>query len=408
MIVDTKVKTTLEKINKCVFPIEYECNLEKNKYALFNGDSFASGNLGLVLFHYYYHKVTKDDRSEERALEILQNIVDRVDTDSSSLSNYTLSYGLSGLGIVLDHLSTQGFISYENEESIEMDQLIYEWAHEMIHEEDSEFLHGAMGAISYLSKNQDKEFNQKYIKVLLEALSAKAIHTESGSIYFDLFNKMVPEYPKDTINLSLSHGLCGIILVLLELLKRGADEPSVKPLIQKALQFLEEHITPVDFSNKIYCYSDIVIFSTYKEKRNTRLAWCYGDINMALVFLTAGKLFNDAHYTEIGNKIGITTLSRKDFDQTFIKDSQFCHGAAGMTQVYYRFHKLTGNPKYLEGRDYWLQKTIDMVELEIDSNYYDTKGNTGELLEGLTGVGLVLLSAIAEEELTWDNLLILS
>ncbi|QNK61474.1 lanthionine synthetase C family protein [Pedobacter sp. PAMC26386] len=408
MSVDTRIKTTLDKINKCIFPIEFECSLKKNKYAIFNGDSFAAGNLGLVLFHYYYHKVIKDEKSEERALELLQNIIDRVDNNLSSLSSYTLSYGLSGLGIMLDHLSVQGFIDYEIEESLEMDKLIYEWALEMINKEDSEFLHGALGAVSYLSKNQDKEFSQKYIDDLLGELSAKAIYTESGSIYFDLFNIMIPEYPKGTINLSLSHGLCGIVLVLIELLKRGATENPAKILIHKALQFLEENISPVDFSKKIYCYSDIVIFSDHKEKRNTRLAWCYGDINLALVFLTAGKFFSHAHYTDIGNKIGLTTLSRKDFDQTYIKDSQFCHGTAGITQAYYRFYKLTGKSEYLEGRDYWLQKTIDRVELEIDTNYYDNKGNTGELLEGLTGVGLVLLSAIAQEELEWDNLLILS
>lgn len=405
-----KIETILTKLNQLLLPLEFNCDLNKDRYALLSGDSLFSGNLGLVIYHYYYSKVTGNNQSKERATELLQNIIERVDEEKTSLGNYTLSYGIAGLGYVLNHLVNEDFIEYSGQEIEKINELIYEWALEMIENDDSEFMHGAFGAILYLSKNRVTPKIEFYLSNLIEKLTKQANHTNDG-IYFDFFNKLVPEYPKGTINLSLSHGLCGILLILIDLLKKKLIKSETKTLVIDGIKFLESNLSPVDFSQKIYCFSDSVIFEDRLEKRNTRLAWCYGDLNPALVFLKAGELFKNERYTEIGNEIALTTLNRKDYEQTFIKDSQFCHGTSGLVQVYHRIYQMTGNDSYLKGRDFWIEKTLDYLENEIDSNYYNKDNKTGELLEGLAGVGLVLLSTLSidnQEDLLWDELFLLS
>lgn len=406
-----KLITLLNRINGIIFPLEHETDFDRDKYALLTGDSLFSGNLGLVVYHYNYYNIFKETSSKDKMLKLLQSILDRVEEGNSTLSNYTLSYGLSGLGMVLKQLIIDGFIDPKDVDVGNLDELIYEWALERIQNNDSEYMHGAFGAIHYLAENSKTNILSENLEKLIDELTNKAIHDQDGGIYFDLFNQFIPEYPKGSINLSLSHGLSGILLILLNLIDNGLISEKHKDLAREIAKYLEAKIKEVDFSKKIYCHADSVVSDEITERRNTRLAWCYGDLNQVLVLLRAGQTLKDKNFISLSNKVGLTTTKRKKFEQTYISESQFCHGTAGLVQIYNYLYEQTALDEYLTTKNYWLNQTIESLEVELDTDYYLQKNRNGEMLEGLLGVALVLMSEIGRsvgQKLSWGKIFLLN
>jgi len=407
-----KIISLLGRINEIISPIEHETDLDRDRYALLKGDSLFSGNLGLVIYHMNYYTIFNDSSSKDRSLNLLQDILYRVEEGTSTLSNYTLSYGLSGLGIVINQLISEQFIDDGDIDLGNLDELIYEWIIDRIKNNDSEFMHGAFGAIRYLSTNsKNTTISTLKFEELVKLLMSKSITSDHEGVYFDLFNKFIPEYPKNTINLSLSHGLSGILVILLDLIDKGLIGEAYKNLAYDIAKYLNGKIEDVNFEKKIYCHADSVVSPDIKGRRNTRLAWCYGDLNQVLAFLRMGQTFQDQYYLSLSHKIGLTTTYRKDFEQTYISDSQFCHGTSGMVEIYRYLYEQTSISEYLDAKNYWLNKTVEYIETELDSGYYTEKKRTAELLEGLIGVALVLLSEVGksqDQKLSWNNIFLLN
>lgn len=68
-----------------------------------------------------------------------------------------------------------------------------------------------------------------------------------------------------------------------------------------------------------------------------------------------------------------------------------------------------------EAAEYWIEKTLEMARFEDGAAGYKTwHGNDNGfekeygLLEGISGIGLVLLSYISDTEPVWDECLLLS
>lgn len=403
----SEIDIILKTIHENFLNFEFECDVNKDKYSLFNGDSIFSGNLGLVLFYYNHFKVTNERKSKDRAIFLIENIIQRVIDGKSSLNNCNFSYGLAGLMKMMEHLKSEEFISYDEQDFTEIYSLSKEWIIERILNDDTEFISGAFGTINSFLNNIIKE--PEFLNEIITLLENKVITAKRGK-YLYILNPIVPDYP-GCINLSLSHGLCGVILILLEFLKKGVENYRILNIVEDFIDYLLDNITKVDFPNKIYCYSDIVIYPDNREKRNSRLAWCYGDINIAIVLLKAGEILKNEKYTRIAEEIAITTTQRKSYEQTYIKDSQFCHGSSGLSHIYFHFYKKTKNEQFLLSRHYWLDKTIEYLKIESRENSIDNLKNRAELLEGNIGTSLVLLSHLAfieKKDLSWDEIFLLS
>ncbi|HFK5553656.1 TPA: lanthionine synthetase LanC family protein [Elizabethkingia anophelis] len=406
-----RVVELLERINEIIFPIEHVTDLDKNKYALLSGDSLFSGNLGLVLYHFYYYKVFANTAAREQMFKLLQNILDRVEEGKSTLINYTLSYGFSGLGMVLELIKRDGLINPDDVEIENINELIFEWALDRIQNDDSEYMHGAFGAILYLAENPNSGLTTEDFDALIEALAQKAIFDDSGGIYFDMFSQFIPDYPKGSINLSLSHGLSGILIILADLIKKKLIGDKHRNLVYKIAKYLSVRIEDVDFAKNIFCHSESVFSIENRGRTNTRLAWCYGDLNQVLALLRAGQILEDENFTSLSKKIGLTTTKRKTYKQTYISESQFCHGTSGLVYVYGYLYVQTSIAEYKTAKNYWLDQTVELLQKELDTDYYTQVNRNSELLEGLLGVALVLLSEVGNEqgqELEWNRIFLLN
>lgn len=402
MILENRTIKLLEKSNNLISSYYFE-NAEP--YSLYSGDSLISGNGGLVLYHFYYGRILGKNQSTLLANNLLENIFNRVLAYESSLNNYSFSYGLSGFKFLLDHLVQNDFIDYEDENAEEIDQDIFDWINEKIDKEDREYLHGAMGALHYIISKKDPLKYWRQIDNTISKLIDVASMSDSKA-YIEVFSEIAPEYPKGSINLSLSHGLTGILLVLLQLNAVGYKNDNLTALIVRCFNYLKEKMYDVNFSERKFChFTAVETPDRLGKRRNSRLAWCYGDLNVAIAFFKGWKILGTQEYYDIAERIALTTLKRRELENTYIADSTFCHGASGVAMCYKTIYDFTGNENFLDGANYWTSRAIDFLDNELSNNFYQSR-KIGKLIDGLPGTVLSILT-LSSQKSGWEKVFLL-
>jgi len=153
----------------------------------------------------------------------------------------------------------------------------------------------------------------------------------------------------------------------------------------------------------------------YNYPRN-RMAWCYGDLSIGYVLKLIADHEGNSKLKEISNVVLTSTLQRKHLKSEGVMDACFCHGTSGIAHIYNRLYNLTEDERYNAVHKYWIEKTLENMvnhdgiagyKLYVHENYGGSQNSLG-ILEGVTGVGLVLLSSISEFEPMWDECLLLS
>ena len=82
-------------------------------------------------------------------------------------------------------------------------------------------------------------------------------------------------------------------------------------------------------------------------------------------------------------------------------ENGFCHGTLGLVHLFNQLYRKIGDDQLVEARDYWLSVTFGKNKKNIVANEYDAeKGvwmESGTLLNGYCGMGLVLLNLMDEQ-----------
>jgi lantibiotic modifying enzyme len=99
-----------------------------------------------------------------------------------------------------------------------------------------------------------------------------------------------------------------------------------------------------------------------------------------------------------------------------VRDAGICHGTAGIAHIFNRLYRTTKQYRFQEAANYWCLETLKMSKFEDGFAGYKT-WHTEEyggwqpcnnLLEGIAGIGLSLLSFVMPEDPAWDECLLLS
>jgi lantibiotic modifying enzyme len=363
-------------------------------------DSLFGGNLGLVLLYYEWHRLSGKKEYYEAAGKLLTAIIDRLNNDGPGLAGPSLSRGGAGLAFVIMLLDNSGLITGKEEDTLAvLDKYLFEAASYQLDHDFTDCLHGAFGIMHYFTRHRPGSTGNKYLNRLVRKACGIAVKEPSG---YWFRNYMVREKKMDDINFSLSHGLSGMLLVMLA----AYEHTKYKSVVKKGIQFIRKHQLYVDTLNGEYSFYPFSVKENGTEIENRpRMAWCYGDLNQVLLFYRAGKLFGDAQLLKLADIIGLYSLMRKDEASTMITDSHFCHGAAGLAQFYRCLYNESQNEKYREGYQYWIGKTIEFLHKDIAKGNFQSKEHS--LLEGPVGVSLVLLTYLSAKEPEWSRVLFL-
>jgi hypothetical protein len=159
---------------------------------------------------------------------------------------------------------------------------------------------------------------------------------------------------------------------------------------------------PVDFAEQHYAVFPYQVHrATGVASFSAELSWRRGDLGQAVLLYEAQDLLQDAELANIAELVGLNTLLRTTIPATQVTSSLLGQGAAGVAYLYHKLFYASGQrPAYRQGYQFWLAQTQHWLGEELAAGFYEHR--QGDLLDGLAGVGLVLLSALSGAQLRWD------
>lgn len=214
------------------------------------------------------------------------------------------------------------------------------------------------------------------------------------------------QYPDGYYNLGMAHGMPGIIAILSSAVASGVEESRARSLLEKAVTWLLEQRMP----NAVPCvFPGAIVPST--DPMPSRLAWCYGDLGIALALLMAGRNVRVPEWGDIAITISSSCASY-ELEGSSVVDGSLCHGAFGLMHIFNRLWQATGEERFAKAARYWFgdgyRRVVAHEALEGLKNqrYPDWVIGSG-LIMGVSGVGLALLAAVTETEPAWDRVMLM-
>ncbi|PWV51817.1 lanthionine synthetase LanC family protein [Chitinophaga sp. S165] len=362
------------------------------------------GRLGLLVYYFYSYKFSPDQEFLDGMERMLAIIFDEINDGSEQfLRNASYADGLSGLGIVLTELINEGILDETYLMQLDdLDDVMYENCITFINHENFDFFHGAFGIIRYFEVRGKKD----HLTRIIQLLSTKAYNKGTEA---DIFNNSVHDEYVTGCNFGIAHGIPGFLLILLNLYEQDIEKEYCKKLLEDGLDYL------ISFRNQANGISPLVNFpyNIYKETAgmrkvhvNTRLAYCNSDLGITFLLLRAAKTLDNNRYEDIALEIGNCCTQRTNFDLTGVEDYHFCHGAAGVAQLYTRIAGISGQSIFTDAYEHWINRTIS--SLEEDMQLEDISTVKLSFLHGWLGAVLAVYGYLKPELKAWDKFFLLS
>jgi lantibiotic modifying enzyme len=364
-----------------------------------------TGNAGIALFLFYYAQYKNDIEIQSHASNLMDGVYKQIFETQHPLFSHCS--GVSGVSWLYDHLCRNRFIQDDpDEETPDVDNFLYQKALNELHRGHYDFLHGAMGIALYFAKRDHWDYLQHLIKILAQI----ATWDGESAKWRTTLNRQKAE---TGFNICLSHGSSGIALVLCKILEVMPEDKQVQSLLKGAVTYILKQEIPVE---KYGCYFPNISIESQSELYKSRLAWCYGDPGVALAIWRAGLLLKDQEWTDKGFEVLLHLAGRRGLMENRVQDAGFCHGAAGITQFFNRLYRITQRIEFKDAADYWCMETLKMATFEdglagykaLHSEEYGGWQPSEYLLEGITGIGLSLLSTVMTDDPAWDECMLLS
>ena len=370
------------------------------------------GLAGVALFHFYYARHTDQQPPADAGTQLIREIVQRLNADFNIA---TYCYGMAGFGWVLDHLIQQDLVEVDADGLLtQLDEPLRQQMMDDFARGFYDHMHGALGYSLYFLQRyrntQAPDLKAYYLGCMQDTIkeirrlakpqatglawSMRLEHTSGMSVY----------------NLSLSHGIASMLLFLMEVKSTFDEAIPVDDLIRGGVEFI------IDQSG----FSETSRYPAYLPESGNgpgtegRLAWCYGDLGVGLALWQAGALLHQPTWKEEALTTFLHASTLRSPEQTRIQDADFCHGALGVGAIFMRAYRLSQAPPLLDAAQHWLQEGLKMRQPNqglagfvhwspADQAYIPQH----DLLNGIAGIGLCLLSYLSEQNRGWEAALLI-
>lgn len=376
----------------------------------FNGRiGLLSGSAGSLFLLCYYSEYADEpiylDMAEQRILDAFDIIND------TQFSDLTFSNGLTGFLWTLKNLNKHQYIDIDlTEVTDSAESLLGDFMMAKLEEGNYDFLHGALGIANYFIDSEDpktlklmKDFNEKFFN--------SAIKNDDKELLSFLSTVIIDDAVVPVTNMSLSHGMASIIYYLQRCLKnKNIASAEIENALKKIIAYYRKNQNDITTHTAYFpswIRNDI-------PNKNSRLAWCYGDLGIGHAFSMAADTLNDPGLKAYGTEILKKTVTRLDPTTEAIREGGLCHGASGLVKMYRTIYRNTGIKDFNITADHWLKVTLEQATHSDGYAGYKTysaaKGyeNDCGLLEGVGGIGIVFLEELMRKQLAWDGALLLS
>ncbi len=372
--------------------------------------SLYSGRTGELLFSFSFAKYFS---KSDDIVELLNNyrLIEYLSLRSSDLSYST---GLSGFLFLKNKLINIGILSEDSNQS-SLNSNIFDATIEKLENGQFDLMTGAIGYLNSILNRSSIQRNERIIVKIVSCFEKCSIKTRDG--YAWLSDQNSTGLP--TINISLSHGSTGIILIIikiLELTNSNSVKESCLSLISKAVTFVYRQRNLSSKSLSVFPYH-------FKDSKNlfnnqSRLAWCYGDLGIGYMFLKAGIACHNQQWYDFGKSVLHKACSREDYDSNRIFDSGFCHGTSGICHIFNKAFSLTSELEFKKKAMYWSEETTNILTKGVVEYLVNEKGAVPKeifknyeldenLLTGKSGISLVLSTMLFPNFPEWDDCFLL-
>lgn len=371
-----------------------------------------SGSGGASLYLYYRFRQSLNDKYITHALAILdkeiQNanelgIEDYLSIGSSSSSSFWLINEFVK-GAILDKTELE-----DAENWIKLSIKSTTITEYSINQHD--LFYGFIGkAILALEINQ--EFTEHFVKTVVSHLISNIQIDINGAFWYTPEHIFRGTDCQKAINLGIPHGMLGILLFLFRCERVYGLTHNQTEIVNDVVKWI---IAKLNIENNALKYS-----YSNSPSGSGKLGWCYGDLAIAYTLLLHAKQFRnntsmEKAYEIIGksSSLSLQNTGVSYFNQYDIFDICLCHGTSSICYMYKKLFSLTRDPNVEKKAHFWLNITLDSLGKylrnidELTNLRHQRINTTLSFLNGLSGVGLVLLSFLNEKNTNWDKLLLL-
>lgn len=379
-----------DKIDFFLNEISKKCNVDTAENITFS--------LGSSYYSLFYH--------EDVEIERIETLIDL----ASEAPYYSFASGSLAVTYFMRLLHTADIITDEDIDAIEEDSIEFflELLATCVDKKEYDLFTGLIGLGLYFLEIQRFDTVAKIVSYI-DHLK----HEQNNSFFW--IDHIVKE--DNICDLGLAHGLPSIISFLAECYRQNCEKETCEKLIRGTVNFLinlyEEN------KNATHIFPSKINVVTGEKQQANRLAWCYGDLGVALSLWKAYIVLQDENLKDIClhmilnsakirlDKSGVFSSTKHDCIDTGI-----CHGTSGISHIFNKFFKIFLREELKEAHDYWMSITLQQLEKGLKFPY-DTKNDvwvehTG-LLEGISGVGMVLLDyQYPDKAKDWDKIYLMN
>lgn len=385
------------------------------------GPTLAGGEAGFALFRAYLARSgllsqTQSACQEDMAFAHLQSAADQL---GSIAQRPELFSGFAGVAWATQHLLSQGFLDEGEDLCAAVDEALLEWLRDRGASMLCELIAGLAGIGLYGLSRQGRSGGRKIVQHVVATLADTAIADQSGRTWFHAPEKLSSFarqiHPNGCYNLGLSHGIPGVLIFL----GRAAthEVPGARELLLDATRWLLLQQRAYHNGSR---FGHSFVRDPSEEPDGSRVAWCYGDLGVAVALLTTSQHTPDDECNSLALEL-VRSAARRPIEECRVKDAGLCHGAFGNAQVFARLYAATREPSQLEAATRWLAVGLAMRQPGVGLAGFQhwlppMPGDSGpgtwqpspSLLEGTCGIGLTLLGFLASLEPAWDEFLMLN
>ncbi|MGQ0800401.1 MAG: lanthionine synthetase C family protein [Pseudomarimonas sp.] len=213
-------------------------------------------------------------------------------------------------------------------------------------------------------------------------------------------------YPDGYHNVGLAHGAAGVVGFLARCIERGCHVEVANGMLESAIAWLLHQRAPS--TGRMGAW-----FPNVQERpdESRPLAWCYGDLGVAVALMRAASATGNADWRQIAVETARDCASRRG-EVSAVVDTGLCHGTAGAALIFFRFWQSTGDVDFSDACVHWLLRTLSIrrSDLPATAGLFSSEG-FGEsqraipdwgLLSGAAGVGLAVLTCLGHGDDGWD------
>ncbi len=389
---ESQITTKIHEIANVLFQDMKDRKLDSK------GIGLLAGLTGIVIFCKHYLQMFPDSKKEEILDEFLETYFDKL---TSEIRIFTYCSGLTGALEGLRYLNEEGLleVDYSDIEN-NYKNILQTYAIANIANGNYDYLHGGLGVVKYYYR--DPLFVNQALEVL------ENVAEKHGNVY-----KWISSLGLNKgfgYNICLSHGMSSIISVLSLLTDEGIDREKRDRIITNACNYiLSQEIDHKQYG--AYYPSQSLENDPKAILYYSRLAWCYGDLGVATSLWQAGKALKNQAWQDKALEVLRYSTLRKDLKRNGVIDAGLCHGAASICMMFHYIYLQTKEHIFEKSRNYWLSILLQMdyhkdglAGYSTWHNEYPTKWvKEYNLLEGIAGIGLLLLSLYTSTPSTPQN-----